>query len=49
MGFKLTALVVIGAGCTDSCKSDYYAITTMMVLIVFVSLQKLVHFNNKAN
>jgi hypothetical protein len=38
VGFKLTTLVVIGADCTDSCKSDYYAITTTMVLIVFVSV-----------
>jgi hypothetical protein len=27
-GFKLTTLVVIGTGCTDSCKSNYHTITT---------------------
>jgi hypothetical protein len=48
MGFKLPALVVIGAGCTDSCKSDYCMITTTMVPIVFVSLQKLVHFKHRS-
>ena len=31
MGFKLTALVVIGTDCTGNSKSNYYTIMTMTV------------------
>jgi hypothetical protein len=31
-GFELTTLVVIGTDCTDDCKCNYHAITTMMAL-----------------
>ena len=35
VGFKLTALVVIGTDCTDSCKSNYHTITSMTAPKVF--------------
>ena len=31
-GFELTTLVVIGAGCIGSCKSNFHTITTTMTL-----------------
>ena len=34
-GFELTTLVLIGTGCTGSCKSNYHTITTMTAPIVF--------------
>jgi len=47
-GFELTMLVVIGTGCTGSCKSNYHMITTTMTPWNFLEhLSKSLHVVSK--
>jgi hypothetical protein len=46
-GFELTTLVVMDTDCTDSCKSNYHAITTasLALMYLFICIQIVAFFH----